>query len=83
MDVECPKRMDYGPCGGVLPDGGCEMRPGRCAFSDVVPWTGVPAEPRPVNAPRVWPKNSLAIRLPESVPHDTTMNRFARRTEQS
>lgn len=53
VDVDCPKRMDYGPCGGVLPDGGCEMRPGRCAFSGVVPWTGVPAEPRPVSAPRV------------------------------
>ena len=24
---QCPKRMHYGPCGGVRDDGGCEMRP--------------------------------------------------------
>ena len=37
----------------------------------------------PVNAPRAWPKNSLAIRLPERVPQATTRNRLARRAEQS
>jgi methylenetetrahydrofolate reductase (NADPH) len=30
--------MAYGPCGGVRPDGSCEMRPGPCAFPSVVPW---------------------------------------------
>ena len=28
----CPKRMVYGPCGGVRADGGCEMVPTRCVF---------------------------------------------------
>lgn len=28
----CPKRMVFGPCGGVRADGSCEMRPGPCAF---------------------------------------------------
>jgi 5,10-methylenetetrahydrofolate reductase len=40
MEQECPKRMDFGPCGGVLPDGQCEMRPGPCAFPEAVLWTG-------------------------------------------
>jgi methylenetetrahydrofolate reductase (NADPH) len=36
----CPKRMTFGPCGGVRPDGQCEMRPGPCTFVDYVPWAG-------------------------------------------
>ncbi len=35
---DCPKRMTFGPCGGVHPDGRCEMRPGPCAFPEVVLW---------------------------------------------
>ena len=30
--VNCPKRMVYGPCGGVRSDGGCELSIGPCAF---------------------------------------------------
>jgi 5,10-methylenetetrahydrofolate reductase len=32
----CPKRMVYGPCGGVRDDGSCEMRTGSCAFPEPV-----------------------------------------------
>jgi methylenetetrahydrofolate reductase (NADPH) len=28
----CPKRMTYGPCGGVHADGGCEVLPSPCVF---------------------------------------------------
>ncbi|KUI16058.1 methylenetetrahydrofolate reductase [Mycobacterium lehmannii] len=45
--------MEFGPCGGVRPDGQCEMRPGPCTFADVVPWSGPRREPRPVRAPLV------------------------------
>lgn len=38
----CPKRMTYGPCGGVREDLTCEMAPHRCAFVDAPPrqWEG-------------------------------------------
>ena len=36
---DCPKAMHYGPCGGVQPDGACELGDDRCAFleADVAP----------------------------------------------
>ncbi len=49
----CPKRMQFGPCGGVRPDGRCEMNPDPCVFDDVVPWSGVQLAPRPIRAPLV------------------------------
>lgn len=30
----CPKRMVYGPCGGVTAGGGCEVPGVRCSFAD-------------------------------------------------
>ena len=52
--------MEFGPCGGVRPDGQCEMRPGACVFGDVVPWSGFRPSPRPVRAPLVLTDFSCA-----------------------
>ncbi|OBB54084.1 MULTISPECIES: methylenetetrahydrofolate reductase [Mycolicibacterium] len=59
-DLQCPKRMQFGPCGGVRPDGQCEMRTGPCAFPDVVPWSGVEPASRPAQAPLVLTDFSCA-----------------------
>jgi methylenetetrahydrofolate reductase (NADPH) len=51
----CPKRMVYGPCGGVQPGGGCEVDGHRCPFLDddlVVTWQGRPHDSRTVPIPR-------------------------------
>ncbi|WP_252435355.1 methylenetetrahydrofolate reductase [Pseudonocardia humida] len=42
-DDGCPKRMEYGPCGGVRPDLTCEMAAHPCPFAvggEVVAWHG-------------------------------------------
>ena len=40
--LECPKHMEYGPCGGVEFDGTCEVADFRCGFLEVptVRWHG-------------------------------------------
>lgn len=51
----CPKRMAYGPCGGVRADLGCELGDRPCPFVTRPPvlWAGEPVEPAPVAAPLV------------------------------
>ncbi|BBY50763.1 methylenetetrahydrofolate reductase [Mycolicibacterium arabiense] len=64
---QCPKRMHFGPCGGVRPDGQCEMRPGPCAFPAPVPWTGVVPETAPAAAPLILTDFSCVPFDPEDV----------------
>ena len=45
--------MTFGPCGGVRPDGQCEMQAGACAFVDYVPWAGPDVSSAPVRAPLI------------------------------
>jgi 5,10-methylenetetrahydrofolate reductase len=53
--AECPKRMHFGPCGGVRADLACEMAPQRCAFVDGPPrfWQGTVSIPLPLERPYV------------------------------
>ena len=60
MLLDCPKHMEYGPCGGVEFDGTCEVSPHRCVFLDLptVRWHGLasaqpPGHSDPVPAPPV------------------------------
>ena len=48
----CPKRMVFGPCGGVREDERCEVAQHRCVFVDrpLVRWPGPPVTP-PAPAP--------------------------------
>lgn len=53
MGISCPKRMVHGPCGGVRPDGQCEVAAHPCVFLDLthpppvvpLPGTAVPDLP--------------------------------------
>ena len=53
MDVECPKRMEYGPCAGVHDDGRCEVAAHRCGFLDSAPrrWAGIDRVTEPPRLP--------------------------------
>src|SRR5690349_20445291 len=57
---DCPKRMVFGPCGGVRLDGQCEMREGACAFGEVVRWPGAEPTSRPARVPVVLTDFSCA-----------------------
>jgi methylenetetrahydrofolate reductase (NADPH) len=43
----CPKHMVMGPCGGVRPDGRCEVIDAPCVFPEPVAWPG----PTPTSSP--------------------------------
>jgi 5,10-methylenetetrahydrofolate reductase len=47
--AECPKHMEYGPCGGVEFDGSCEVSPAPCVFLALptVRWHGIEREVEP------------------------------------
>lgn len=56
----CPKRMHFGPCGGVRPDGLCEMLPSPCVFDEAVAWSGTEVRPVGVRAPLILTDFSCA-----------------------
>ena len=61
-EAACPKRMVYGPCGGVRPDGTCEMSPFPCPFTDLT-------EPPPWSQPAsIMPPSSEVLRLASQRP---------------
>ena len=69
----CPKRMVFGPCGGVRDDGRCELAQHRCVFLDrpMVTWPGQPvapaAAPLDLAGPRILTDLSFAPFDPASL----------------
>ena len=55
--LDCPKKMEYGPCGGVEFDGSCEVAPHPCVFLDLptVRWHGVASAEAPGRSDPVPP----------------------------
>jgi hypothetical protein len=63
--MNCPKQLRNGPCGGVRPDGTCEVDPGmRCVWlkgwerSRRLPWAGEFDHLRPPVDNRLWGTSS-------------------------
>ena len=56
-EITCPKRMVYGPCGGVRDDLSCELGTPVCPFTDgpTVPWAGPAPPSHPV--PGAWERS--------------------------
>ena len=75
--VGCPKRMVFGPCGGVRDDGRCELDEHPCVFLDepLVRWPDPPVQPdrrstlldRAARAPVVLADLSVTPFAPASV----------------
>ncbi|SDT39534.1 5,10-methylenetetrahydrofolate reductase [Friedmanniella luteola] len=75
MRTGCPKRMVHGPCGGVRPDGRCEVAEHPCVFLDL-------PEPPPVTPVAGTPPAAVPEVLTDlSVPPSdrATLTRTARR----
>jgi hypothetical protein len=51
MEDDCPKRMVFGPCGGVRPDHSCEVDSRRCPFTHRA-------------EPRLWPEPQKNVDTP-------------------
>jgi hypothetical protein len=63
--MNCPKQMRNGPCGGVRPDGGCEVKPEmQCVWlkaytrSRRLPWAAQFDDVRPPVDNRLWGTSS-------------------------
>ncbi|MDL5156621.1 methylenetetrahydrofolate reductase C-terminal domain-containing protein [Actinomycetospora termitidis] len=70
--ITCPKRMQYGPCGGVRPSGACELDEALpCPWTSgtpVLPWDGPePAAPAVVNPPLVLSDLAVPARDPSTL----------------
>ena len=60
---ECPKQMEYGPCGGVEFDGRCEVGAFRCVFlgDGIRTWTGIDRSPESRPAPSPPTQGAMAM----------------------
>src|ERR1700760_2930295 len=79
----CPKHMVMGPCGGVRPDGRCEVIDEPCVFPEPVRWPGpTPSDPTNPMSPTSHssPANSVPsvpLRNPPLILTDFTAESFS------